>query len=438
MSLPDLPNDIDAERAVLGAPFVSASALDALADLDADDFMQPVHREIFGALMAIRKKGDAPDWLVVADLLKPTGALARMEGGARYLVTLANSCPAAYSAESYARIVKEMAVRRRLIVACADLSSQAQRGDADLGELLDDARRRVADLGTTGAGKWQTMEDLVPQVLYDLEERQKRFADTGEKILGIRFGIERLDNIILGAQPGDLGIIAADTSAGKTALAMQAVILELLAGGTALVVNMEMPAKQLVERALIHLARLDSRAVRYGNFEYADWKRLHGLAGQLMESSCVVKDDINTMAQICASGRRWRARNPSKRGIMVVDFAQLIRGTDRRLSRAQEVGTFAQDLKSLAKELDVAEVLISQLNRSGAKSERPSKSDLKESGDLENAADWIIIVHNKADKPCGDDPLAFYVDKNRNGAKAQATGWFTGKHYLITDDRPGE
>jgi replicative DNA helicase len=182
---------------------------------------------------------------------------------------------------------------------------------------------------------------------------------------------------------------------------------------------------------------VNSSLLRTGQQTKGIWDDLNAAAEKLVKSKLYIEDDASTLPQICAKARQWRAVNREECAVLVVDFAQLIRGSgERGLSRAQQVGIYGQELKALAKELKIAVILVSQINREGVKkSSRPSMFDLKESGDLENAADWIVIIHNQASEPTGDDPVKFYLDKNRNGAKAQREGWWTGKHYRFSDRR---
>lgn len=429
----NLPHNLDVERAVLGAPLVVASAMDALADLEPRDFFLPAHQAIFEAYVSIRARGAAPDWVLVTDELKAREMLSRLEGGGDYITRLAKECPAAFTVANYVQKLAAYSARRKLIVAAHEIAAAAGDLELDVADVLEDACKKTTAITLGGAVRWHEFSTLIPEVLDDIHARHERFERTRSELSGIPFFVDGIDRMLLGCRRGELGIIAADTSAGKTSLAMQAMVGHVLHEGAGLVINMEMPAREIAERAIVWRARVDSRMVRAGRIE--NHRKPIVMAGaDLMHANCSVKDDVNTMPKIVATCRQWRAKTRTVAGMIIVDFAQLIRGAPTsRMSRAQEIGLAAQELKSLAKELDVPIVLISQLNRVGVKSDRPSKSDLKESGDLENAADWIIIVHNLAEEPKGDDDVMFYIDKNRNGAKAQSRGHWYGKHYLFTD-----
>jgi len=430
------PHDLEAEKAALGAVFVRASTLvDDLGTLTADDFFLPAHRDIFDAMRSVAKRGRTPDPVVVADELKSHDLLSRLDGGIAYLTELA--APMVLNAKQYARIIAEKALLRRLIAKCADVMSSAQGDVGDVPEFMATVRQKMAAIDSNAPSELVSFGMIADELYEELGEREKKHLTTGSAVMGVPFGVDELDQLLGGALPGDLGIIAAETSGGKTALAMQAMVNLVVSGGSGLAINLEMPRIQLAERAVSYVARVNSALMRTGRIGEAKsgWDDVRTAIGRLRDTSLWLEDRASTMPAICSAARKWRAKHSSGAGMVVVDFAQLIRGSgDRKVSRAQEVGVFGQELKALAKELRVPVILISQINRVGVKSDRPSKFDLKESGDLENAADWIVIIHNR--DTTGDDPVDFYLDKNRNGEKGKRSGWWTGRHYRFTDSRP--
>lgn len=436
----EAPHDLAAERSALGSMFIKPAALQDLADLATDDFFLPAHREILDASRSIAKRGEPIDPVTVAAELRVRDKLKTLEGGAVYLTEIHNETPTAENARHYARIVHEKATLRRLQALAGEVMSAVNGDFGNVAELLGDVRRKLAviDAGAR-LGTLTSFRDIADDVLKEIERRQIRFKETGDVVSGIaRFGVRGLDTAMSGIQIADLGIIAGETSSGKTVLAMQAIFDCVLRGGTGMAINLEMPKRQIGERALAHVARVNSHLLRTGQQVPGIWDDLNAAAEKLIAAKLFIEDDATTLPQICAKARQWRALNPDERAVLVVDFAQLIRGaSERGLSRAQQVGIYGQELKQLAKELRIAVILVSQINREGVKkSTRPSMFDLKESGDLENAADWIVIIHNQSAEPTGDDPVKFYLDKNRNGAKAQREGWLTGRHYLFTDNQP--
>jgi replicative DNA helicase len=436
---PAHPHDLAAERSALGSVFIKAASLQELADLATDDFFLPAHREIIESVRAVAKRGGAVDPVMVAADLKQRDKLKSLEGGATYLDDLYNGTPTAENARHYAKIIHEKATLRRLLAFGAEVQSAARGDGGDLAGLLSEVRRKlsVIDAGAR-LGDLTQFRDIAEDVLAEIERRELRFKETGSVVSGIaRFWVDGLDNVMGGIQVGDLGIIAAETSAGKTALAMQALYGTVLTGGTGMAINLEMPKRQLAERAIVHAAKINSHLIRTGQTAGL-WDSINEASDRLCASKLFIEDDATTMPQICAKARQWRARNQEENALLVVDFAQLIRGAhDRSLTRAQQVGFYGQELKALAKELKIGNILVSQINREGVKkSTRPSMFDLKESGDLENAADWIVLIHNQSAEPTGDDPVKFYLDKLRNGQKAQREGWWTGRHYLFSDHQP--
>lgn len=436
----EAPHDLAAERSALGSMFIKSAALQDLADLATDDFFLPAHREIIEASRSVAKRGEPIDPVTVAAELRLHDKLKLLEGGALYLSEIYNETPTAENARHYARIVHDKATLRRLQKLAGEVMSAVNGDFGNLAELLSDVRRKlsVIDAGAR-LGTLTAFRDIAGEVLAEIENRQIRFKETGDVVSGIaRFGVEGLDTVMAGIQIADLGIVAAETSGGKTAMAMQALFDAVFRGGTGMAINLEMPKTQLAERALAHVARVNSHLLRTGQQAPGIWENLNEAADKLIAAKLFLEDDASTLPQICAKARQWRALIRDERAVLVVDFAQLIRGaSEKGLSRAQQVGIYGQELKALSKELKIATILVSQINREGVKkSTRPSMFDLKESGDLENAADWIVIIHNQSENPTGDDPVKFYLDKNRNGAKAQREGWWTGRHYRFTDSQP--
>lgn len=413
----EAPNSLDAERALIHSVLIYPELYATCGEITAQDFLQPAHQEIWEAFgtppidaIAIRERLSRPSREALLDCLQAEGT--------------------SMHAEHYVAIVRDRAIRRRTQVVAAELMRRLDDIDAPVDEVVGEARKALAGMG--GTAKLTSFRDLSGPVLAAIEQRVEN-RERGGFITGARTGITKLDEKTGGLQPGWAVVIAAETGGGKTAMAMQTAENVALAGGTALAVNMEMPAAELAERMIVHAGEMNSQLVRVGAVDYPGWQRLQAGARRLYDTRLFFEDKANTMPAITAAGRRWRAKNPDVPGFMVVDFAQMIRGElSKGMNRAQQIGIFAQDLKSLAKELGVPIAIISQLNRASQKQgQRPSKLDLKESGDLENAADLILLIWNKDET--SDGTVLVICDKFRSGERFTIPARWVGRHYKFSD-----
>lgn len=427
------PHSLEAERAVLGAVLIKPAALEEAAGvLLTDDFLLPAHREIFEAMQAVAKRGRPVEILAVVDELRARGMIDRLDGGEGYMLTLSGSVPTAENAAHYVGIVKEKASLRRLIAICADVQSRAY-GSGELGELLDDAGRELAKLATGQDAQLAPVGPMVSRVL-DLVEQRQQAAEAGKRVAtGVCTGVTKLDELTTGAQPGEVYVVAADTGAGKSALAVQMALRLAEEGGSAAGFQLEMPALQLVERSLAHRAQINGHSIRSGKLSTRDWRKLHEVGKELAPRALYFADRCFRMREIVSEARRWRTKHPDAKGLIVVDYLQLIwADRERGANRAREIGLMAQEFKRLAKELGVPIVLVSQFNREGKKAERaPSRHDLRESGDIEDAADAIVLIHNA--NQTEDGAVDLILDKNRNGPTRTVRARWIGRWFMFTD-----
>lgn len=427
------PHSLDAEKSVLGSVLIRPAVFDLLRlELETDDFFLPAHREIWEAMRAVAGRGRPIDALMLADELKARGMLPRLEGGEGYLLALSNAVPTAESAEHYADVVQEKARLRGIIATCADTMARAYSERAGSDELLEDTSRGLTKIATKTTTDLVTIGELAAPLMDEFDARQRR-SEAGESaVTGISTGITRLDSMTAGFQPQELIVIAADTGGGKTALAMQTAIrLAAQDDGVGIAFNLEMPRTQLAERAFAHVGLVNSQRLKLGNLDYDDFKRLQSAAVQLVKQRLYLEEQVFTVREVEAKTRRVRAKHPDARMLFVVDFIQLMRSSGRD-NRAREIGIIAQAMKQLAKNLNATGILISQLNRGGVKKdERPTMHDLKESGDIEQAADIIILSHNEDDTDDGD--LTLYVDKYRSGSRMRVKAHWTGRYYRFSD-----
>lgn len=436
MSDLELPYSLTAERAVLGAVVMDpARFCEIRTELAMDEFLLPAHREIWNAMRALDERGRSPDAVSLGDELKARGMLPRLEGGEGYLLTCANAVEALYL-ENHLRIVQEKAQLRRVIAACAEIQARAYGDVGEVGAFLEEASAKVARVVAPASNvDLTTVGDLIDPLMTEFSRRAKRYAEGDEmaSVTGVRTGVTKLDLLTGGWQPGNLVVIAGGTSSGKTALAAQAAIGNVLDDdGVSMLINLEMTRLELAERAFVHVARVDSATLRAGRQDLHDSEQLKSAAKKLVMAHLYVEDSTFRTRELAGRFRRLRAKYPARKLLGIVDFLQLVRGDhDRGLNRAQEIGRIAQFLKELGKELGMPMVVLSQLDRGWVKQDRPTKYNLKESGDIENAADIIILIHNRDNTSSGN--VGLWVDKNRNGACKLVVAQWEGRFYRFSD-----
>jgi replicative DNA helicase len=404
------PQNLEAERSTLGGILVKPSAIDELlTGLMADDFFLPAHREVFEAMLAIDKRRQPIDIISLSDEMKTRGTLPRLEGGESYLVNLANSVPTAENIEHYIRLVKEKATLRRLISACSEIESRAYGEFGNYEEFLDEAENAVFKVAQqTRKETYSSVGEMMSEVLESIEER----ARERKEITGVPTGFTKFDHMTAGLQPENLIIVAARPGVGKTSWAVN-VAMNCALGHKlpVLIFSLEMSKYELMERMLAGEARIDSARLKRGHIEYSDWKNKIYPAGNRLAGAPILIDDSGapTILDMRAKARRFRsdlrffppqAETTGKNhplGLIVIDYLQLARGSTGRKdeSREREIADISRGLKTLAKDLKLPIIAVSQLNRSLEKREdkRPQLSDLRESGAIEQDADMIVFIH---------------------------------------------
>jgi replicative DNA helicase len=367
--------------------------------------------------------------------------LARLDGGQSYLNELANGVPTAETVQHYARIVREKATLRRLIAACAEIQSTAYGDFGEFDSFLDESETKVFKVAQQNRREtYSATGDLMETVLHNLEVR------TSERraVTGVPTGFTKLDEITAGLQPENLIIVAARPGGGKTSWAVNVAMHAALQHKIpVLLFSLEMSKFELMERMLAGEARIDSSRIKRGFLEYADWKnKIHPASGRLAAAPILIDDSSAiSIMEIRAKARRFRGdpkyfppppiatgghAPPPPPGLIVVDYLQLARGNVGRRddNRQQEIADISRGLKSLAKDLKLPIIAISQLNREVEKREgKPRLSDLRESGSIEQDADMVLFIH-RDDIATGDVPdhtaptatAEIIIGKHRNGA----------------------
>ncbi len=419
------PHSIEAEQSVLGGLLLDNSAWDRAGDLLVDsDFYRFEHRHIYAAIGALVNATKPADVITVFEQLQSLGK-AEECGGLVYLNALAQSVPSAANLRRYAEIVRERAVLRKLIAASDEIATQAFNPQGrPVDQILDEAEGRIFRIGEEGSKSkqgFQSMDALVVQLL----DRVQELHDNGaEEVTGVRTGYFDLDRMTAGFQPGDLVVLAARPSMGKTAFALN--IAEHVAvneGLPVVVFSMEMGASQLALRLVGSLGRIDQQHLRTGSLKDDEWSRLSEAVERLGSVSMFIDESPGlTPSEVRARARR-QARQCGQLGLIVVDYLQLMSGTGKSdgENRATEISEISRGLKSLAKELRCPVIALSQLNRSveTRTDKRPMMSDLRESGAIEQDADVIMFIYRDdyyTKEACKEPGVAeIIIGKQRNG-----------------------
>jgi replicative DNA helicase len=417
------PHSIEAEQSVLGGLLLDNSAWDRAGDLlSASDFYRFEHKAIYKAIGDLVIGSKPADVITVHEQLQMHGKADEC-GGIAYLNALAQSVPSAANLRRYAEIVRERAVLRKLIEASDEIATNAfNPAGRSVSQILDEAEGRVFQIGEEGQRSkqgFQGMDQLVVQLIDRVTELHENGA---EDVTGVRSGFYDLDRMTAGLQPGDLIVLAARPSMGKTAFALN--IAENVAvqeGLPVVVFSMEMGASQLALRMVGSLGRIDQSHLRTGRLNDDEWGRLSEAVDRLKGASVFIDETPALNAAELRARARRQARQCGKLGLIVIDYLQLMSGSSSGdENRATELGEISRGLKALAKELQCPVIALSQLNRSveSRNDKRPMMSDLRESGAIEQDADVIMFIYrddyyNKESKEPGVAEII--IAKQRNG-----------------------
>ena len=393
---PDLgrmpPQAVEVEQAVLGAMMLEQRALSrAFEILDKSCFYHASHGRIFEAMNTLFEQGTAVDQLTLTEELKRRGQLDDI-GGVVYLAKLGSEVATAANIDFHARIVFEKALSRKLIEAANEISERAYAADEDVQTLLDKAEQQLFSLSENQIG--EGFEPL-DKVLGDAFEHIERIHAKTDTVLGVDTGFANLNELTSGFQKGDLIILAARPSVGKTALALTlarnaAVEAEV---GVA-VFSLEMSKMQLAQRLLSAETKVDLHRLRTGRLSDEDWMHLTRNIDRLAQAPIYI-DDTPGISVLEARAKARRLQREYGIGMVVIDYLQLMSGHLRTQSREQEISQISRGLKAMAKELDVPVLALSQLSRAveSRTDRRPQLSDLRESGSLEQDADVVMFIY---------------------------------------------
>ena len=432
------PHSIEAEQSLLGALLLDNQAFDRVADLvTGEDFYRDDHRRLWRHIARLIEASRPADVVTVSESVEASEDKDKT-GGPAYLGALAQNTPSALNVRRYAELVRERAVQRRLAQVATGIAEEALNpGGKEVGQLLDEAESKIFQIAESGARRDQGLLEIKP-VLAKVFERIDHLyhRENPSDVTGVPTGYTKIDQMTSGLQSGDLVIIAARPSMGKTALALN--IAEHVAVDNGLPVaifSMEMSSTQLAMRMLGSIARVDQHKMRTGRLNDKEWGDLSDAMAKLHETPLFIDEGgALTALEVRARARRLK-RQYSKLGLIVIDYLQLMAATSQGENRATEISEISRSLKAMAKELDVPVVALSQLNRAVDQrpDRRPVMSDLRESGAIEQDADVIMFIYRevvyKPDLPEDQRGLAeVIIGKQRNGPIGTIKLTFLGQH----------
>jgi replicative DNA helicase len=428
------PHSVEAEQAVLGGLMLDNNAWDHVADrLAESDFYRFDHRTIFRAMTDLVLQSKPLDIITVSESLEQSAEL-EMAGGLSYLGGLAKNTPTSANIAAYADIVREKSILRKLIEVGGEIIESAFDPHGRVGrELLDDAERKVFAIAEQGAKGSGGPEDIA-EVLTRTVSRIDTLFHAQSSITGIPSGFTEFDKLTAGLQPSDLIIVAGRPSMGKTTFAMNMAEHAVMKNeGTVLIFSMEMPAESLAMRLLSSMGRIEQQRMRTGQLDDEDWPRLTS-AISMISSKKLLIDDSGALSPFEVRARARRvARTHGALGMIVIDYLQLMRVPGHNEHRSAEISEISRSLKSLARELNVPVVVLSQLNRGLEQrpDKRPVMSDLRESGAIEQDADLIVFIYRDEvyHKDSPDKGTAeIIISKQRNGPIGNCRLTFLGQY----------
>lgn len=441
MKLP--PQSMEAEQAVLGAILIDNESINHVLEIvSPNDFYKDGHGKIYDAMIDLNNANEPTDLLTLNDYLEKKGQLSYI-GGASYLSTLADNMPSSANVTSYARIVRDKSILRKLIQASSDIATQGYSGSLNPDQLLDLAEQQIYDISEhRSTQSFVVVKDIVKDSFKHIEEVYER----GTGLSGLQTHFGDFDKMTSGLQKNDLVILAARPSMGKTALALN--IAENVAiheKASVAIFSLEMAKEQLVTRMLCSQARIDAQKLRRGQVDDRDWPVLTKAAGDLSSMQLYI-DDAAAPTVIEMRAKLRRLKKEKGLDLVIIDYLQLIQGSGRNMNREQEISEISRSLKGIAKELQVPVVALSQLNRSleSRTNKRPMMSDLRESGAIEQDADVIMFIYRDEvyDENSPDKGVAeIIIGKQRNGpigtCRLAFMNQFTRFENLAFDNDPG-
>jgi len=437
------PQNIDAEKSLLGAVLIDEETLaDITEHVTLRDFYEKRHSMIYDAMMRLYEKRKPVDLLTLTDELKRKKELEEV-GGSAYLTELTNYVPTSAHAESYAEIVAQKAVRRRLIKASGEISEMGFDEESTTQELLQQAEAELFAVSDQSL-----KQDLVSieTILTDSFDRMEELHRNKGQLRGVRTGYRDLDNMTAGLQRSDLIILAARPAMGKTTLVTNlAYNVATIAKQPVLFFSLEMSKEQLVDRMLADASGVDAWNIRTGNLSEDDFSKLSDAMGEMAEAPIYI-DDTPGVSVLEMRTKARRAAHEQPLGLIIIDYLQLMQGSGRdKGNRVQEVSEISRGLKLLARELNVPVIALSQLSRSveSRTPQIPQLSDLRESGSIEQDADIVMFIYREAYYNPDTDReniTDLIIAKHRNGPTGKVELYFHPERlrFMSLDKKHGE
>ncbi len=430
------PHSLEAEQSVLGGLLLDNEAVDKIGDAIADaDYYSEAHRLIYQHIVRLISESKPADVVTVSESLASTQKLDYV-GGLAYLGALVQNVPTAANIRHYAAIVRERSILRQLAATAGDIADLAYNPmGRSARDVLDQAEAKVlhiAEQGARGQAVFAEIGKLLAEVVDRIEVLFNR--DDPTDVTGVPTGFSDLDRMTSGLQPGDLVVVAGRPSMGKTAFALNVgEHVALKTGMPVAVFSMEMGAQQLALRLIGSVGRLDQHKLRTGRLANEDWEKLTAAIGQLNEAPILIDDSPALNAIEVRSRARRLQKQYGKLGLVIVDYLQLMQASTTGENRATEISEISRAMKSLAKELKVPVMALSQLNRSLEQrpNKRPVMSDLRESGAIEQDADVILFIYRDEvyNADTQDKGVAeIIIGKQRNGPIGTIRLTFIGEY----------
>src|SRR5215218_804613 len=431
------PQNLDAEESVLGAMMLAPGAVGAVSEIvDAGDFYRESHANVSRAALALYAKGEPVDAITVVDELDERGEL-EAAGGRTRVHELAALVPATANAGHYARIVRETATLRGLIRVGSEIAQLGWERPGETDDLVDRAEQLLFDLSQSRvSGEFAHIEELLKESF----ERITALYEAGAELTGTPSGFRDIDRLTSGFQPGNLIIIAARPSMGKSALALcMAANVALKHEIPVALFTLEMSKAEVTQRLMCSEAKVESQRLRTGKLAADDWPRLTAACDKLAKSPIYVDDTGSiTMMEIRSKARRLKQKHPEL-GLIIVDYLQLMTSGTNAENRVQEVSQISRSLKVLARDLEVPIIALSQLSRAVEQrhDKRPILSDLRESGSIEQDADLVMFVYRdeyyNPEETDSAGVAELLLAKHRNGATGTEKLAFQKRYARFAD-----
>lgn len=387
------PQAVDVEAAVLGAMLLDPEAISTVMEiLDDTAFYRDAHRKIFNAAVALYERNEPTDLLTLTTELNRRKQLGDV-GGAFYLAGLVDNVSTAANVAYHAKIIFEKSMSRKLINAATQIAARAYEATENTEDLMDEAEQMIFALSERRLRRGFT--HLNP-ILHDTFENIERLHERSSSVTGVASGFSKLDEMTAGFQKGDLVIVAARPSMGKTAFCLNIARHAAVEGKVGVgIFSLEMANHQLAQRMLCSEARVDSHLMRTGRLPSDAWSNLSVAVGSLAQAPIFIDETpALSVVEMRSRSRRLLSEHDNL-GLLIVDYLQLMRGPNNAESRQQEISTISRSLKALAKELSIPIIALSQLSRAveSRTDSRPQLSDLRESGAIEQDADVVIFIY---------------------------------------------